>query len=68
MTQPSLINLHPNEYIEGLHYYSFSINIDRFVGSCNALNDLFNKVCSKKTVFNVITGINELEILTKHIV
>ena len=43
-------------------------------GSSNILNDLSNKVCvSNKTeylnlnVFNMITGINELKTLTKHI-
>ena len=29
--QPTLINLHPNEYIQGLHYYPFAINLDRYV-------------------------------------
>ena len=28
MTQPALINLHPNEYIEGLCYYPFAVNLD----------------------------------------
>ena len=27
-TQPTLINLHPNEYSQGLHYYPFSVNLD----------------------------------------
>ena len=44
-TQPTLINLHPNECIEGLHYYPFAVNLDRCMGSFNTLNDLFNKVC-----------------------
>ena len=42
--------------------------------SCNTLNDLSNKVCvSNKTedlnlsVFNMLTGLNELKILKKHI-
>ena len=50
------------------------VKLDRFVGSCNTLNDLFNKVCfSSKTedlnlsMFNMITGINESKTLTKHI-
>ena len=57
-----------------LHYYPFAVNLDRWVGSCNTLNDLSNKVCvPTKTedlnlsVFNKITGINESEILAKHI-
>ena len=41
--QRSLINLHPNEYSEELHYYPFVIKLDRCVGSCNTLNDLSNK-------------------------
>ena len=74
MVQPTLIDLHPNEYSQEFHYYSFLVKLDRFVGSCNTLNDLSNKVCiPDKTeglhlsVFNMITGINESKILTKHI-
>ena len=45
MIQPTLINLHPNEYSQKFHYYSFAVKLDRCVGSCNTLNDLSNKVC-----------------------
>ena len=74
MTQPTLINLHPNEYSQESHYYPFAVKVDRCVESCNTLNDLFNKVCvPNKTedlnlsMFNIITGINELKTLIKHI-
>ena len=74
MIQPTLINLHPNEYSQEFHYYPFAVKLDRCVGSCNALNDLSNKVCiPNKTedlnlsVFNMITGINESKTLIKHI-
>ena len=74
MTQPILINLHPNEYIKRLRYYPRAVNLDRCMGICNTLNDLFNKVCvPNKTedlnlsVFNMATGTNESKILTKHI-
>ena len=73
MTQPTLINLHPNEYSQEFHYNSFAVKLDRCVESCNTLNDLYNKVYVRKktedlnlSVFNMITGINE-KILTKHI-
>ena len=36
--QSTLINLHPNEYRQELHYYIFAVN--RYVGSCNTLNNL----------------------------
>ena len=72
--QPTLINLHPNEYSQELYYYPFAVKLDRCVGSCNTLNDLLHKVCvpNKKedlnlSMFNMITGINELKTLTKHI-
>ena len=42
----TLINLHPNEYSQELHYYPIAVKLDRCVGSCNTLNDL-----SKKYVF-----------------
>ena len=48
------------------------VNVDRFDGSCNALNDLSNKVCvPNKTedltlsVLNMITGTNESKTWTK---
>ena len=34
MTQPTLINLHPNEYSQGFHYYPFAVKLDRCIGSC----------------------------------
>ena len=45
MIEPTLINLHPNEYSQEFHYYSFAVTLDRCVGSCNSLKDLSNKVC-----------------------
>ena len=74
MFQPTLINLHPNEYTEGLHYHPVAVNLDRCVGSCNTLNDLSNDICvPNKTgnlnlsIFNMIRGINKLKLLKKHI-
>ena len=74
ITQPTLINLHPNEYSQEFHYYPFAVKLDRCVGSCNNLNDLSNKVCIPNktedlnlTVLNMMTGINESKTLTKHI-
>ena len=46
MTQPTLINLHPNEYSQEFHYYSFAVKLDRCAESYNALNNLSNKVCA----------------------
>ena len=74
MIQPIFINLHPNEHSQEFHYCSFAVKLDRYVGSCNTLNDLFNKVyVAKKTedlnlsVFSMIRGIKESKALTKHI-
>ena len=39
-TQPTLINLHPNEYSQELLYYLLAFNLDRCVRSCNTLHDL----------------------------
>ena len=69
MTQATLINLHPNEYIEGLRYYPFALNLDRCMGSCSTPNGLSNRICASNetadlnlNVFNMITGINESKI------
>ena len=51
MTQPILINLHRNEYTQGLRYYSSAVNLDRYVRSCNTLNDLSNEVCIPSRTF-----------------
>ena len=63
MTQLTLINSYPNEYSQEIHYYPFTVKLDRCVGSCNTLNNLSNKVCvPNKTedlnlsMFNIITG------------
>ena len=74
MTQPTLINLHPNVYSQEFHYYPFAVKLDRCVGSCNIVNDISNKVCvPNKTedlnlsVFNIIIRISESKTLAKHI-
>ena len=38
--QPTLINLHPNEHSQELHYYPFAVKLDKCVGSYNTLNGL----------------------------
>ena len=72
--QPTLINLHPDEYSQQLHYYPFAVKLDRCVGSFNTLNDLSNKAWVPIEtedlnihVFSMITGQNESKILTKDI-
>ena len=74
MTQPTLINLHLNEYSQELRYYTYAVNLDRCAGSCNTLNNLSNSVCAPNEtedlnfhVFHMMTGINESRTLTKHI-
>ena len=74
MTQPILINLHPNGYSKEFHYYPFAVKLDRCVGSSNILNDLSNKVCAQNktedlnlSVLNMITGINVSTTLANHI-
>ena len=69
---PTLNNLHPNEYTQGLCYYPFAVNLERCVRICNTLNDLSNRVSvPNKTedlnvsAFNMITGLNESKIITK---
>ena len=72
-TQPFLISLYLNEYTQGFYYYPFAVNLDRWVGSCTNLNDISNRVrVSNKTedflsVFDMVTGINELKTLKKHV-
>ena len=74
MTQHTLINLHPDKYNQEFHYYAFAVKLDRCVGRCNAFNDFSNKECVPNeaedlnlSVFDLITGINELKARTRHI-
>ena len=74
LTQPTIINLYPDEYSQEFLSYSFVDKLDRCAGSCITLNDWSNKVfVPNKTedinlsMFNMITGINESKTLTKHI-
>ena len=48
MIQPTLTNLHPNEYTQRLSYYPFAVNLDRCMGSSNTLNDLFNRISNRR--------------------
>ena len=74
MPQPTLINLYPCEFSQALHYYPFTLKLDKCVESCNTIDDLNNAVCvSIKTkdlnsyVFNMIRGKNESRISIKDI-
>ena len=74
--QPTLINLHPKEYDQELHYYSFAVKLDKCDESCNILNGLSYRLSAPiKTedlniyiyVFNIITGESKSKNLTKDI-
>ena len=74
MTQPSLINLHANEYGQELHYYPFAVNLDMCVGSFNTLDGFSNNLCVPNEtedlnfhVFSMTQGINQSRTLTKDI-
>ena len=45
MTQLTFINFHPNGYSQDLHYCPFVVNLNKFNGVHNTLNDLYNKLC-----------------------
>ena len=42
--QPALINIYHNKCSREFHYYPFVVKLNTCVGSCNSLNDLFNKI------------------------
>ena len=74
MNQPTLINLHPNEYSQEFDYYPFAFKLNRCAGSCSTLNGLFNKICvSNKTedlnlgVFKMFTELKKSKTLIKHL-
>ena len=51
MIESTLINLHPNEYSQELHYYPFTAKLNRCVGSCNTLMTYSNMTYLIKYVF-----------------
>ena len=55
MIQPTLTNLHPNEYSQELHYYLFAVNLDRSAESCNTLEYYMqNIMCPKKILLEIL--------------
>ena len=44
--QPTLINLHANEYNQELDCYPFVVKLDKCAGSCNTLNYLSKIACA----------------------
>ena len=73
MTQPTLINLYPNECNWKLCYYPFAFNLDRSAWSWNTLDYISNRVCVPHETedvslhdFNMTTGRNQSITLTKH--
>ena len=46
MTQPTFINLYPNEYSQEFRYYPFAVKLDRCVGSSNTAGSK----CSKQNI------------------
>ena len=46
MTLPTRINLYPNQDSQELHYYPFAVNLDRYAGSCNTLDDISSRLCA----------------------
>ena len=59
--RPTIINLHPNEYTEGPHYYPFAVNLDRCVGDCNTINDLSNKVFVRKKAEDLVENVIQVK-------
>ena len=70
MIQPTLINLHPNEYSQEFHYYPFAVKLDRCVESCNTFDDLSNKVCAPNKTedlnLSMLNMVIDYDELTKH--
>ena len=70
MTGLTIIDLNPDKCNEELCYYPLIVNLDKFNGRCNTLDDLSVDICvANKTedIFNMVTRINESKILTKYI-
>ena len=69
MNQPTLINLHPNEYSQEFDYYPFAFKLNRCAGSCNTLNGLFTNKTEDLNlgVFKMFTELKKSKTLIKHL-
>ena len=65
MIQPTLINLHPNEYSQEFLCYPFAIKLDSCAESCNTLNYCVSNKTEdlNLSMFKMITGINKAHIM-----
>ena len=50
MTRSAHIDLNSGKYYQRLSYYPFVVNLDRCNESCNTLNDLSDRMCSKQNM------------------
>ena len=62
--QPTLINLHPNEYSQEFQYHPFAVKLDRGAGSCITLNGSSNKVCVPNKTEDL--NLSTFNMITKH--
>ena len=54
IARPKLIDLNPDELNQELHYYPLVYKLDRYIGSCSTLNNLFDKKCRPNKTKEVI--------------
>ena len=67
--KPEIINLKTNEPL----FYTYSIKINKYKGSCNTINDPYVKVCfpdniknTRVKVFNLMSRANETRYIEQH--
>ena len=69
MTRATLVDLSPDVYNKGCHYYPSMVSLNRcnggFNGGCNSVRNKAENVNIND--FNMTARINELKTLTKHI-
>ena len=70
MTRPSLTDLNPDKYNQGLRYCQFIINLDICSGIFNSFDNPSGKICNPSkpediylSAFNVMVRINESQTL-----
>ena len=62
--RPTTVNIGSHKTV----FYPLTFSVNKCDGSCNTVDDLYNRVCipNKVKAFNLISGVNETRFIVQH--